>query len=58
MAMNARQRRESASIQAAGGSIEIYPFWSRVRPALLRLVGLGRRRAAAPVVYLPDRRSR
>lgn len=53
--MNARQRREFADIAAAGGSIEVYTFWSRVRPALLRL---GRRRTTAPVVYLSDWRSR
>lgn len=54
--MNARQRREFAEIVAAGGSIEFYP--SVCRSALLRVLRVGRRRAAGSVVYLDDRRPR
>lgn len=55
--MNARQRREFAEIQTAGGSVEVYPF--RFGSALLRLLGVGRwqRRVSGSVVYLSDRRS-
>lgn len=53
--MNARQRREFAEIEAAGGSIECYP--SPLLWALLRLVGR-RQRPAGTVVYLDDRRAR
>jgi len=55
--VNARQRRESASFQAAGGSIEVYTLRSRIGPALLRLLGLGRRRQPdAVVMHMPPGR--
>jgi len=48
--MNARQRREAAGFVAAGGSVETYSAWDRLRPLLRRLVGGPARRSAQPVV--------
>jgi hypothetical protein len=54
--MNARQRREFASFQSAGGSVEVYTLRSRLAPIVLRLLAGRRSRQYASVVHLPPRR--
>jgi len=43
--VNARQRRETAEFVAAGGSVQTYTPWERLRPVLRRLFGRSRRQA-------------